>query len=168
MWWHVVHWVFLLYLLLYFKLWITNFMFNIWENMFYTKVLQLYVDKTLGPHRLLITTVENYYWNVYWSFHTLHPDYFLNRNDSTKKKQGLGKTLSITNKRAKPGRLLGVSEEVRFSNVRPHLPDKLSSSRRCRLCSTKAHPRRSRFQCSTCLVGLCISPCFKNFHIMYS
>lgn len=100
--------------------------------------------------------------------HTLHPHCFLIRNDSPKKKKGLGKTHSITNKRAKPGRPLGVSEEVRFSNVGPHLPDKLSSSRRCRLCSTKARPRRSRFQCSTCLVGLCISPCFKNFHIMYS
>ncbi|XP_069684289.1 uncharacterized protein [Periplaneta americana] len=63
------------------------------------------------------------------------------------------------------GKSLGVPEEIRFSNTGAHMPLKLPSSRRCRLCSTKAHPKRTRFQCSSCLVGLCVTPCFQLFHL---
>ncbi|XP_021914852.1 uncharacterized protein LOC110827459 isoform X3 [Zootermopsis nevadensis] len=65
---------------------------------------------------------------------------------------------------AKHGRPLGVPEEIRFSDVGSHLPDRLSSFRRCRFCSTATKQKRSRYQCSSCLVGLCITPCFKKFH----
>lgn len=75
-----------------------------------------------------------------------------------------GNTLDMRKKYAKHGRPLGVPEEIRFSDVGSHLPDRLSSFRRCRFCSTATKQKRSRYQCSSCLVGLCITPCFKKFH----
>ncbi|XP_069684281.1 uncharacterized protein [Periplaneta americana] len=65
----------------------------------------------------------------------------------------------------KCGRPLGVPEEIRFSDVGSHLPERISSFRRCRLCSTATKQKRSRYQCSSCMVGLCITPCFTKFHI---
>lgn len=75
-----------------------------------------------------------------------------------------GNTQDMRKKYAKHGRPLGVPEEIRFSDVGSHLPDRLSSFRRCRFCSTATKQKRSRYQCSSCLVGLCITPCFKKFH----
>ena len=58
----------------------------------------------------------------------------------------------------------GVPDNIRTCSVGLHMPAELPSFRRCRLCSTKAHNRRSRIQCSTCHVPLCVVPCFAKFH----
>ncbi|CAH1974499.1 unnamed protein product [Acanthoscelides obtectus] len=47
-----------------------------------------------------------------------------------------------------------------------HMP-KHSSSRRCAFCSTKAEQHRTRWSCSTCNVGLCLTDqknCFEKYH----
>jgi hypothetical protein len=52
-----------MYLLLYFQILVITFMCNNWEKYvcYMVKYVKLYVGKPLGPHKLLITTVENYY-----------------------------------------------------------------------------------------------------------
>jgi len=65
--------------------------------------------------------------------------------------------LFLANKRAIP-------EEVRLSEVGKHLPIQNQTYKRCRLCSTKAAEKRTRYSCSSCQVPLCIQPCFNRFH----
>jgi len=53
----------------------------------------------------------------------------------------------------------------RYSNA-GHMPS-ICISRRCHHCSTKENPRRTRWECSSCGVGLCMTPhknYFKAFH----
>lgn len=55
--------------------------------------------------------------------------------------------------------------EMRFSNV-AHIP-KSCTIRRCHNCSTKENPKRSRWECYTCNVALCLTSeknCFEKFH----
>jgi hypothetical protein len=55
--------------------------------------------------------------------------------------------------------------EMRFANV-AHIP-KSCTIRRCHNCSTKENPKRSRWECSTCNVALCLTSeknCFETFH----
>lgn len=55
--------------------------------------------------------------------------------------------------------------ETRFANV-AHLP-KSCTIRRCHNCSTKEKPKRTRWECSTCNVALCLTSdqnCFSTFH----
>jgi len=59
---------------------------------------------------------------------------------------------------------LGVPDVLRLNTVGVHLPEMLASHRRCRFCSSRKNNKRSRYQCKTCLVPLCISPCFAKFH----
>ena len=54
--------------------------------------------------------------------------------------------------------------EVRTSNVGVHLPRNTGKFRRCRLCSTKKIEKRSRIECTSCNVSLCMEPCFRLFH----
>jgi len=47
-----------------------------------------------------------------------------------------------------------------------HMP-KLSNSRRCALCSSRAEQHRTKWSCSSCQVGLCLNDkknCFEKFH----
>lgn len=55
-----------------------------------------------------------------------------------------------------------VPDDVRLISVGEHIP-KDSSWRRCRLCSTAASQKRTRFECSKCKVPLCTG-CFEKFH----
>lgn len=57
-----------------------------------------------------------------------------------------------------------VPDVLRLNTVGVHLPEMLASHRRCRFCSSRKNNKRSRYQCKTCLVPLCISPCFAKFH----
>lgn len=59
---------------------------------------------------------------------------------------------------------VGVVDEIRLSNVGIHQHEQLNSWRRCRLCSTKTRNKRSKIQCFTCKVPLCVVPCFDLFH----
>jgi len=55
--------------------------------------------------------------------------------------------------------------EMRFANV-AHIP-KRCTIHRCHNCSTKKNPKRSRWECSTCNVALCLTSeknCFETFH----
>ncbi|CAH1961300.1 unnamed protein product [Acanthoscelides obtectus] len=63
----------------------------------------------------------------------------------------------LSNKRAVP-------DEVRLADVGKHLPIQQATYKRCRLCSTKAAEKRTRYMCSSCQVPLCIQPCFNRFH----
>lgn len=75
---------------------------------------------------------------------------------------------SSRKKRNKPVSFLGnkrsVPDDVRLNNVGTHMPNQTRTYKRCRLCSTKAAEKRTRFICSSCEVPLCIQPCFKRFH----
>lgn len=57
-----------------------------------------------------------------------------------------------------------VPPETRFTNVGDHMPCELPSYKRCRMCSTKLHDKRSKIMCRKCNVPLCITPCFYKFH----
>jgi len=57
----------------------------------------------------------------------------------------------------------GVPPEVRLSRVGVHFPTLTPKFLRCRLCSSRTVNRRSRVQCTTCRVALCIN-CFEDFH----
>lgn len=61
-------------------------------------------------------------------------------------------------------KVVGVDQEIRLSNVGIHRHEKLETWRRCRQCSTKTNNKRSKIQCSTCKVPLCVVPCFDLFH----
>lgn len=56
----------------------------------------------------------------------------------------------------------GVPDDIRLHGQ--HMPEKISSFRRCRMCSTRNNNKRSRTICSTCRVALCIE-CFAAFHV---
>lgn len=58
----------------------------------------------------------------------------------------------------------GVPDEVRLKSVGVHMPQALDSYHRCRLCSSRKDNKRSKIQCSTCGVALCMVPCFADFH----
>lgn len=71
-------------------------------------------------------------------------------------------------RRNKPVVFLGnkrsIPPEVRLSGVGSHMPNLQKTYRRCRLCSTKANEKRTKYTCSSCEVPLCVHPCFKKFH----
>lgn len=56
-----------------------------------------------------------------------------------------------------------VPDEIRLSAVGTHFPE-TGTYRRCKLCSTKAVEKRTKFVCSSCKVPLCIIECFSKFH----
>ena len=58
----------------------------------------------------------------------------------------------------------GVPEDIRLQSVGVHMPQNMSTYRRCRLCSSRTNNKRSKIQCSVCQVALCVTPCFANFH----
>lgn len=58
---------------------------------------------------------------------------------------------------------IAVPEEIRLSGVGTHFPE-TGTYRRCKLCSTKAIEKRTKFVCSACKVPLCITECFSKFH----
>ncbi|KAF8781800.1 PiggyBac transposable element-derived protein like [Argiope bruennichi] len=57
-----------------------------------------------------------------------------------------------------------VPDDVRLTKVGDHMPTLQKAYRRCRLCSTKAHEKRTRYICTACNVPLCVDPCFLKFH----
>jgi hypothetical protein len=65
---------------------------------------------------------------------------------------------------ALPSKPFGVPNAIRFKSVGIHMPESISSFRRCRYCSSRKNNKRSRIACSTCGVALCITPCFRDFH----
>ncbi|XP_063227539.1 piggyBac transposable element-derived protein 4-like [Bacillus rossius redtenbacheri] len=85
-------------------------------------------------------------------------------NFSSRKRKGPISANYLKKRFHKDGKPLGVPLETRFSNVGVHLPVELASFRRCRLCSSSKHEKRTRVGCSQCDVPLCSVPCFKTFH----
>lgn len=49
------------------------------------------------------------------------------------------------------------------SHIGSHMPE-LTKFRRCRMCSTRAKEKRTKYVCKVCKVPLCAAPCFYNFH----
>lgn len=76
----------------------------------------------------------------------------------------LKRRLSLNTQDDTPRYKIRVSDEKRFSNVE-HIPMK-GTRRRCAYCSTTEKPRRSRYMCKTCNVGLCFfqgdATCFEK------
>lgn len=55
--------------------------------------------------------------------------------------------------------------EKRYNSCE-HMPER-TNSRRCANCSTRSQPHRTKWSCSVCEVGLCLSDsknCFKDYH----
>ncbi|XP_076284460.1 uncharacterized protein LOC143210972 isoform X7 [Lasioglossum baleicum] len=53
-----------------------------------------------------------------------------------------------------------------FPEYIPSTPKKINATRRCKVCATKGVRKESRYYCAYCNVGLCVTPCFKDFHTM--
>lgn len=66
----------------------------------------------------------------------------------------------------KKGGVYSISDEVRLTNVGVHMPRE-GTKRRCRFCSTRTNPKRTKIECSLCKVPICITPCFQRFHLPY-
>ncbi|XP_011052451.1 PREDICTED: protein bric-a-brac 2-like isoform X7 [Acromyrmex echinatior] len=47
----------------------------------------------------------------------------------------------------------------------PSTARKICAMRRCKMCTSKGFRKETRYYCATCNVGLCVTPCFKEFHI---
>jgi len=45
-----------------------------------------------------------------------------------------------------------------------HWPVKSSTHLCCRLCSSRGQRKRTIYKCARCDVGLCMVPCFKEYH----
>lgn len=59
-----------------------------------------------------------------------------------------------------------VPKELRLSKGYFHLPRKIDTPRRCKLCSSKLKKQtRTKIICVACNVPLCIDECFESFHI---
>lgn len=65
--------------------------------------------------------------------------------------------------KTKKGGANAVPDEVRKVDVGSHMPE-LTKFRRCRMCSTRAKEKRTKYVCKVCKVPLCAAPCFYNFH----
>lgn len=63
----------------------------------------------------------------------------------------------------KKGGQFGVSDDIRLNNVGVHMPCE-GTRKRCRYCSTRQKPQRSKIMCKICQVPLCAAPCFDDFH----
>jgi len=51
------------------------------------------------------------------------------------------------------------------SHHNKHRPVKSSTQLRCRLCSSRGQRKGIVYKCAGCDVGLCVVPCFKEYHI---
>lgn len=85
-------------------------------------------------------------------------------NFSSRKKNGFSSAYYMNKNYTANQKSIGVPPEIRFSNVGCHLPVELPAYRRCRLCSTAQHDKRSKISCTACKVPLCAVPCFAKFH----
>jgi len=45
-----------------------------------------------------------------------------------------------------------------------HWPAKSSTNLRCRVCSSRGQRKRTVYMCARCDVGLCVVPCFAEYH----
>ena len=79
-------------------------------------------------------------------------------NFSSRKKRGASSLYYLNKKFTSGTKAIGVPPEIRFANVGCHFPEEGESYRRCRLCSTAHHDKRSKLVCSTCRVPLCATP----------
>jgi len=50
------------------------------------------------------------------------------------------------------------------SHHNKHWPAKSSIHRHCRLCSSCSQRKRTVYKCARCDVGVCVVPCFKEYH----
>lgn len=64
----------------------------------------------------------------------------------------IDRTQSIPRIDCSPNRLVGC-----------HFPSQ-STSRRCHLCSLRKKTHRTKYECSTCHIPLCVTPCFEQYH----
>lgn len=56
------------------------------------------------------------------------------------------------------------STENHFPEYVPSTAKKANATRRCKICASKGLRKESRYYCAYCNVGLCVTPCFKEFH----
>src|SRR5215510_2721414 len=59
----------------------------------------------------------------------------------------------------------GAKDVLRLeSRHNKHWPAKSSTKLRCRLCSSRGQRKSTMYKCARCDVGLCVVPCFKEYH----
>jgi hypothetical protein len=103
-------------------------------------------------------------------FHIIHINSFILYNEYSEKKMSLKifrisviRTLILRNKKIQPPQPIAPTSTV-------HLPDYISNEgakqKRCRNCYRKGIRKLVRTVCPSCteVPGLCLSPCFKEFH----
>jgi hypothetical protein len=59
------------------------------------------------------------------------------------------------------------SESSEKTQLLAHMPEVISTYRRCAYCSTKEHEKRSNVVCTFCCVALCVKNCFLLYHQNY-
>ncbi|GFQ72612.1 piggyBac transposable element-derived protein 3 [Trichonephila clavata] len=81
-------------------------------------------------------------------------------------KEGTSKKRKLSSPVQMKAHKFNVLGDVRLANAQ-HLPVR-STSKGCTVCSTRQKPKRTRWMCQTCKVGLCMygkdASCFENFH----
>lgn len=47
----------------------------------------------------------------------------------------------------------------------PATARKICATRKCKVCASKGFRKETRYYCVSCNAGLCVTPCFKEFHM---
>lgn len=56
--------------------------------------------------------------------------------------------------------------ERHFMDKLPPTAKKAAPTARCVVCLSKKKRKESRYHCKQCIVGLCIEPCFEQYHTL--
>lgn len=123
-------------------------------------------------HRIFYFLIDACIVNAYIAFKATLPPVKKNKVDQVSFRLALARQLidgySSRKRRSSSmtpflAKKMKVPEEVLLSNS-PHVLNKQSKWRRCRLCSVKLNiEKRTRFSCTTCKIPLCVPKCF-NAH----
>jgi len=125
------------------------------------------IDKTLSLTETIRKTIK---WYKKLFFHVLdialvNAHALYNRNNPENRLSFPDFRLTIILK------ILNLEKEKRVSSqisatrlIGTHLPVAMEKRKRCTLCQMRKKRADSKFQCNTCSVTLCITPCFYDYH----
>ena len=80
----------------------------------------------------------------------------------------LGRPLAMSNqKKMRIEKSISDTENSEKPQLLAHMPEVISTRRRCAYCSTKEKQKRTNVICTFCGVGLCVKSCFSFYHQNY-
>ena len=81
----------------------------------------------------------------------------------------LGRPLAMSNqKKMRIEKSISDTENSEKPQLLDHMPEVISTRRRCAYCSTKEKQKRTNVICTFCGVGLCVKSCFSLYHQNYA